>query len=124
MVKQYIQESDNHERSIQPIKIGRFDQIKLITTSNVEYLSAKPGTKISPDGIWSVIAILEEKDLLCARRSVIIRIPAKDVLKIAGYDVSKVTKNFGKLSSVEDRRSTSKAEEIDGEEIRTNGGSG
>lgn len=85
-------------------RIGRFDQVKLITTNNVSYLSAEPGTQISPKGIWSVAAVLDEKDLLCVRKGTTIKIPAKDVLKVVGYDVSEVTKHFGKLSHGKEER--------------------
>lgn len=83
-------------------RIGRFDQVQLLTTKNVSYLSAPAGTDIKPYGIWSVAAVFEESgDLLCTRKGTTIKIPAKDVLKRAGYDVSEITKQFGKLSNGE-----------------------
>ena len=78
-------------------RIGRFDQVKILTTKNVKYLSAPPGSKTSPDGIWSVVAAVDN-DLLLAQKSTIIRIPSSDVLRILAYDLEAVIKNLGRLS--------------------------
>lgn len=77
--------------------IGLFDEIMLITTKNVDYLSAAPGSNTSPLGVWTVTAIVGE-DVLCAKDSTIIKIPAKDVLLVSKHDVNHITRNFGKLS--------------------------
>ena len=79
-------------------RIGRFDQVRIITTKNVSYLSAPPGTSVTPQGLWSVVSIISDVELLIAQKSALIRIPATDVLLVAGYDVKKVTKNLGRLS--------------------------
>jgi hypothetical protein len=78
-------------------KIGRFDQVKILTTKNVSYLSAPPNTKVSPKGMWSVSSVVDG-DLLLVKQSTLIRIPASDVLLVIGYDIQKITKNLGKLS--------------------------
>lgn len=80
-------------------KIGRFDQVRIITTRNVNYLSAPLGAETNPSGVWSVVAVLNDQELLCARNSMLIKIPIGDVLKIAGYNVEMITKNLGKLSN-------------------------
>jgi hypothetical protein len=72
------------------IKIGRFDQVTLITTKNVKYLSAAPGSVVSPSGVWSVVGAVDGKDLLCTKEGAVIRIPASDVVKQVGYDVESV----------------------------------
>ncbi len=77
--------------------LKRFDQVKILTTKNVKYLSAPPGSEITPYGIWSIIAAVD-KDVLLAKNSIIIRIPSTDVLKIMSYDLETMTKNFGRLS--------------------------
>lgn len=79
-------------------KIGRFDQVKLLTTQNVSYLSAPPGTSVSPQGLWSVVSIVNDNELLLAQKSALIRIPAADVLLVAGYNLDELTKNLGRLS--------------------------
>lgn len=79
-------------------RIGRFDQVRIITTKNVSYLSAPPGTSVTPQGLWSVVSIISDVELLIAQKSALVRIPATDVLLVAGYDVKKVTKNLGRLS--------------------------
>lgn len=84
--------------------IGRFDQVRIITTRNVNYVSAPPGTKLKPNGVWSVAAILNNEELLCVRKSITIKIPINDVLKIVGYDLSEIVKKFGKLSHGEKRQ--------------------
>ena len=87
-------------------RIGRFDQVRIITTKSVSYLSAPPGTNVSPQGLWSVVSIVSDNDLLLAQNSALIRIPATDVLLVAGYDVKKVTKNLGRLSRGESKESS------------------
>ena len=80
-------------------RIGRFDHVQIITTKNVTYLSAAPGTEIKPVGLWSVAAVFPDTgELLCVQKGTTIRIPARDVLKKTGYDVSEITKSFGRLS--------------------------
>ncbi len=61
------------------------NRVQIKTTKNVKYLSAPPGSKISPDGIWLVVAAVAN-ELLLTKDTAIIRIPAADVLKIKGYD--------------------------------------
>lgn len=91
-------------------RIGRFDQVRIITTKNVSYVSAPPGTNISPKGLWSVISIVAVNELLLAQKSVLIRVPATDVLLVAGYDVRKITQNLGKLSHGESKKRHSNSE--------------
>jgi hypothetical protein len=79
-------------------KIGRFDQVKLLTTKNVAYLSAPPGTDVSPQGLWSVVSAIDGDELLLAQKSALIRIPAADVLLVAGYKLDKLTEKLGSLS--------------------------
>lgn len=85
-------------RNLVKQKIGRFDQIKILTTRNVSYISAPPGTEITPNGVWSVATVISQEELLCVRKNITIRIPIKDVLKIADYNLSDIMKNLGKLS--------------------------
>jgi len=92
-------------------RIGRFDQVRIITTKNVSYLSAPPGTNVSPQGLWSVISIVAGNELLLAQKSALIRIPAIDVLLVAGYDVRKITQNLGRLSRGESEKRHSNSED-------------
>lgn len=103
------------ERQLQENRVGRFDQVRILTTKNVTYLSAPPGTDVSPKGIWSVTAIIGE-ELLLAKQSALIRIPAADVLIVAGYSIDKVTKNLGKLSH---GKKEGKHTQIDSDRSRT-----
>ncbi|MDB4490171.1 hypothetical protein N9045_01505 [bacterium] len=79
-------------------KIGRFDQVRLKTTTNVHYLSAPPGTKTSPTGVWSVVAAVGV-DLLLAQNNILVRIPVADVLLIKTYNIDEITSNLGSLTS-------------------------
>jgi hypothetical protein len=90
----------------QPVKIGRFDQVRLLTTRNVKYLSVPGPIKAEPDGIWSVAAAVAD-DLLLVKNNVTIRIPATDVLKIAEYSLGEITEQLGRLSRGESRKETS-----------------
>jgi hypothetical protein len=80
-------------------KIQRFDQVKLLTIKNVAYLSAPPGSQIIPQGIWSVVAAVEDNELLLAKDNAIIRIPASDVLVISEYDIDLLNSILGNLSN-------------------------
>lgn len=86
-------------------RLGRFDQVRILTTRNVNYVSAPPGTIISPKGIWSIAAVLNDRDLLCVRNNVTVRIPVSDVLKVADFDVASITKNFGRLANGKETKS-------------------
>ena len=90
----------------EPIKVGRFDQVKLLTTQNVSYLSAPPSTEVKPGGIWSVAAIVDGNKLLVVKNNVTIKIPATDVLKIADYTLEKITRRLGRLSRGEGKKDT------------------
>ena len=81
--------------------LKRFDQVKILTTKNVKYLSAPSGTKVTPQGIWSIVAVIE-RDLLLTQKLTIIRIPSTDVLKILSYDLESVIKKLGRLSDGEE----------------------
>jgi hypothetical protein len=86
------------------IRYNRFDQVRLLTTRNVKYLSSPPGQEITPDGLWQVVAAVDG-DLLLAKNSCIIRIPATDVLKVAEYDINNLIKKLGSISrNGEDKR--------------------
>lgn len=79
------------------LRFGQFDQVKIITTQNVRYLSAPPGSKVSPKGNWQVSAIINE-ELLLVKDGATIKIPFRDVLKISEHNISSMTANFGRLS--------------------------
>lgn len=79
-------------------KIERFDQVKLITSKNVSYLSAPPQTTITPQGIWSVVAVVVGDELILAKDNAIIRIPALDVLVVSDYNLQALNGILGRLS--------------------------
>lgn len=85
-------------------KFKMFDQVMLVTTRNVHYLSAPPGSNVSPKGIWQVSGAVDT-DLLLVKGNATIKIPATDVLKVVDYDVNAITAKFGRLSeNVEARK--------------------
>jgi len=79
-------------------RIERFDQVRLLTVKNVSYLSAPPNTIVTPQGIWSVAAVVGQNDLILAKDNAIIRIPATDVLVISDYDLEGLNDILGRLS--------------------------
>lgn len=85
-------------------RIGRFDQVRIITTKNVKYLSSPSGNEIDPKGVWSVAAVLNNNELLCVKRNTTIRIPVMDVFKITSYDLSAITRTLGNLSHGQSKR--------------------
>jgi hypothetical protein len=103
-----------NDSEIKEVKIGRFDQVRILTTRNVTYLSAPPKSVVSPKGLWSVTSIIGANELLLAKQSALIRIPAADVLFVAGYDVNKITKNLGRLSRGESEKEEGSSEDSEG----------
>lgn len=101
----------NPNNNLIKTKVARFDQVRILTTKNVTYLSAPLGSKISPQGLWSVTAIIGENELLLAKQSALIRIPATDVLVTASYSVETITKNFGRLSRGESEKGKGNSKE-------------
>jgi hypothetical protein len=83
------------------IKISRFDQVRLLSTKNINYLSAPPKTQVNPSGIWSVCAVVGN-DLLLVKNNTIIKAPPGNVLKIADYDITRLTSILGRLSRVQE----------------------
>jgi hypothetical protein len=78
------------------VTFNRFDQVKLLTTKNVKYLSAPPGTNLDPRGVWQVSAAVDG-ELLLVKNNIVIKIPTSDVLKVVEYDLSKMTQQFGNM---------------------------
>jgi hypothetical protein len=78
------------------IRYNRFDQVKILTTKNVKYLSALPGSKIEPKGVWQVSGAVAG-ELLLVKNNAVIRIPPSDVLKIIEYDITSMTGKFGRF---------------------------
>ena len=72
----------------QPL-LQQLDQVELLTTKNVRYLSAKPGVSPTPHGLWSVVGIVEG-DILISKDGALVRIPVNDVKKAANYSLEKV----------------------------------
>ena len=71
-------------------KISRFDQVMILTTKNIDYLSAPPDVEMSPHGVWSVVAAVGDK-LMLAKNTILIKIPPADVKLIAKHDSNKLT---------------------------------
>ena len=65
-------------------RIGRFDQVQLLTTKNIKYISS-PIENPSPDGSWLVAGLIED-ELLISKAQILIRVPAADVLKVIDYE--------------------------------------
>ena len=78
------------------ITLKRFDQVRILTTKNVSYLSATPGSTVSPKGLWQVSGSVDG-DLLLVKNNIVIRIPPTDVLKVIEYDLKILTGKFGKF---------------------------
>lgn len=63
----------------------QLDIVQLITTRNVIYMSGPQNAHVKPHGQWSVVSNIGN-ELLLSKDSTLIRIPSKDVVKIASYD--------------------------------------
>jgi len=80
------------------ISIGVFDQVQLITTKNVSYLSAPVGSTVSPKGIWTVSGFIDDGSALCIRESIVIRIPISDLKLVKSYNFEVLKSRLGNLS--------------------------
>lgn len=67
-------------------RIEQLDKVQLKTTRRVRYVSAPKNVMPKPDGVWSVVAIIDS-DVLVAKDSALIRIPITDVVKVGSYGV-------------------------------------
>jgi hypothetical protein len=74
-------------------RIGRFDQVRIITTKRVNYLSAPEGELLNPKGIWMVAGAVGD-ELLLTKGNIVIKIPPTDVMKVLDYH-----KTFGNIMS-------------------------
>jgi hypothetical protein len=77
--------------------IKQLDNIELLTTKNISYLSAPPGNSPSPHGIWSVIGIIEGGDVLACKDKATIRVPLQDIRKVQSYSIDVVKENLKKV---------------------------
>lgn len=66
------------------IRIGRFDQVRILTTKRVSYLSAPEGELLDPNGLWMVAGIVGN-ELLITKSNIVVRIPPTDVQKVLDY---------------------------------------
>jgi len=83
--------------NLSEVRFKQLDQVTLITTRNVSYLSAKPGTELSPHGIWSVAGSVAGSDLILVKNGIVIRIPASDVLKSKENDLDEILKSLERM---------------------------
>jgi hypothetical protein len=81
------------------IRFSQFDQVRLLTTKNVKYLSQPTGTTVSPHGIWTIAAAVEGDELLVTKEGAIIRIPISDVLKVAEHKLDQILSTLGRLTN-------------------------
>lgn len=98
-------------------KFSRFDQVRIVTTKNVHYVSAPPGSVVSPKGIWQVAGAID-LELLLVKGNAIIKIPAVDVLKVVDYNVDVVTAKFGRLSEYGQEPGQGKQEDNNSDDSR------
>lgn len=83
-------------------RIGRFDQVRIRTTRNVNYLSAPDGELLNPNGIWLVAGVVGD-ELLLTKNNIVIKIPPTDVLKVLDYHkvFSNIMSSLGRFNSYE-----------------------
>lgn len=67
--------------------LKQFDIVQIITTKRIKYLSAPKGRPASPNGNWSVVAIIADTDnIMIAKENTLIIIPSEDIRQVASYD--------------------------------------
>ena len=83
--------------------IKQFDQVELLSTRHITYLSDRPGQIPSPHGVWSVIGIIDGT-LLLSKGTALVRVPIIDVRKVANYDLDTVFTALEKVKEDVTRR--------------------
>lgn len=78
-------------------ELNATDIIQLITTRNVYYISAPPGKVVNPQGNWIVTGFVD-RDVIAAKEGTIIRVPLKDVRRVARYSMDELFSQLKKAS--------------------------
>jgi hypothetical protein len=79
--------------------IGRFDQVRILTSKNVYYISTQDNQQPVPTGEWNVVALLPGDNLMLSKNLTIICLPSADVFKVVDYteSLTKLKNTFGDL---------------------------
>lgn len=72
------------------------DQVQILTTKNVSYLSHPPDKQATPDGIWTVTAVVGS-DLLLVKQQAVIRIPHNDVKLIRAFRLEQIDQQLKEI---------------------------
>ena len=75
--------------------LKQFDIVQIITTKSIKYLSGPEGHVTSPHGKWSIVGFVGP-DIIIAKENTLVRVPRKDVRRVANYDLDAL---FKKISS-------------------------
>jgi hypothetical protein len=78
-------------------ELNATDIIQLVTTKNVYYISAPPGKVVSPQGNWIVTGFVE-RDVIAAKEGTIIRVPVRDVRRVARYSMEELFRQLKKAA--------------------------
>lgn len=76
--------------------LQQFDRVQIITVKHVNYVSARPGTALSPHGEWIVVGILSN-DAVLARDGILVKIPISDIRRTSTYNLGIV---LGKVKNL------------------------
>lgn len=71
------------------IEYNQFDIVQIITSRNIKFLSAPPGTKVMPHGNWSIVGFVE-RDVIITKNKAIVKVPIADIKMIAQYNINKL----------------------------------
>lgn len=69
--------------------LTQFDAVMIRTTRNVTWLSGPKGSKIGPKGIWRVVCVVGDNEVMINKGPCSCRIPINDVKKVDDFDKSK-----------------------------------
>lgn len=61
------------------MELKQLDNVQIITTKRIKWLSTPPGVKASPHGVWSVVCIVNKTDALVCKRGIMCRVPLQDL---------------------------------------------
>lgn len=67
---------------------NRFDIVQILTTKNVTWVSADSPKDLSPKGLWSIVQMYEDDEVLICREKDLVRIPKDDLKTVKTYNLT------------------------------------
>ena len=101
----------------------QLDQVVILKTSSIRWMSAPKGNATTPDGIWTVIGVVDT-DLVISKDTTIIRIPYTDAKVVASYSLEIVKKKIGEMNGYQEAKQKRRGRKLGQERFKKEDESG